>query len=1134
MATVTPPRTTRNLEQDRSRIRSPLARVRKYIHSYVSLEGAVLVGLFLALWFWIGMLFDYGLFKALTVDWVQELPWSFRLVVLVALVVAILAIVALKIITRLIIDFTDAAVAIVLERRFPGQLGDRLITAVELSDPAAAAGYGYSADMVRETIHEAAERVDQVPVREVFDWKRLISRAIYLALLSLGLYLLVGAGFSAIRAISGESPAIEGYADLNEVSTIWAERNLLLRNTIWPRRAFLEIVDFPEALRIPRESTPPTLRVRAWKYVIADSDAPEGWRPLTWADLQSRGSLAGDVPALPKYWEGHDSAGLTVDEVELKLDAFPMRTSLPNATLHAKWSIATASEEGWRPLTWKDLSKEKLGGLEVPGLPGEWDTKARAAQAAGSAGMILPGIGSIAAGPGLLVAPKSINLSVDEVEKHLAKAEQQDAKRQAAQGLHDIRTVLETLQRYSDIRDAVDRLDARLTGREMRRSVRKLKVPDKVTLVFKSNRLTNTNSMTAVANNEFTGNFGELKESVTFTVRGEDYITPRRTITVVDRPRLEKLESEEERPAYLYYRPAKDGSPSDLRGKRQLFAAVPMSVSGDGTTIDVPAGTTLTLIATATKDLKSVALTAETKDKKDLKAEEPVLLDSRSFRTFVPDVRREQRFTLLFTDSDDVTAARKVVIAPRDDVSPRVREFNPDEVIRRSKEGYLVAVGCRIPFKAKVRDDHGLAKVRYSCKVTPADFLSEQKVRSLFAVGAIPMLAPGSRTQLQGLGYMIALQRELAANAVEEATPEQYIDLPAFAQAINGNRLSDGRPEFLEIGTISALLKEKQREPYRKLLSEFTLRPDAWTDNDEDPTNPNRWVRAQDQRAPLACDLPLWSLYYRDRQGKEKPLKDPDDTRPQRRFLIEIRLMTEDTFLEGEIDPRTRQPVPHVSPSGETFTFVVVPENELLSRIGEEEETKYRDLQKAYKPLPENLNRIRDIDFALSASGLKEAELNAFISRCDSLAEILKTSQQDTKAVYQAYERILREMRVNQLREDILTKVYKTIVAPLARVSDIQFDRTHSSVVALRRALGNPEQSVPARAETARQRASDARKQLNDLVTQLNAILSAMEGLAKLNELIAELARIERQQEEIEGVVIKVYRDRIKRELEGK
>jgi hypothetical protein len=1134
MATVTPPRTSLNLEQDRSRIKSPLARLRKYIHTYVSLEGAVLVGLFLALWFWIGMILDYGFFKLFTVDWVQELPWSFRLVVLLALIGAIVAIAVLKVVTRLITDFSDAAVALVLERRFPGQLGDRLITAVELSDPTRKAeidAIGYSQAMVQQTIHEAADRVDQVPVKEVFDWNRLFSLAALFGVLTLAFYLLVGAGFCLARAVGGGGPAASGYGDLNEVSTIWVERNLLLRNTIWPRRAYLEIVDFPDPLRIPRESAPPTLRVRAWKYVVADMEAEEGWRLLSWADLQKRTDLAGDVPDLPADWKGRDKAGISVDEVELKLAVFPVRTSLPGGSLPAKWCVASAqNDSGWRPLMWSDLTKEKLGGLEVPGLPGDWDPKALPALIAASAGMMRAG--ALAAGPGLLVGPKYISLSVDEVEKQLEKAEKESAKRQAKQGLDSVRMVFATLKRYSDVREALDRLDERLADRTLRRSVRKLIVPENVTLVFKSNRTTNTNTMTRVADNEYTGNFGELKESVTFTVRGEDYITSRRTITVVDRPRLERLESEEERPAYLYYRPAKDGAPADLRGKRQLFEPVPMSVSGEVTTIDVPAGTTLTLSGTVTKDITRVALFVEKKDQRDLVVEEPILKDGRTFQARIPDIRREQRFTFRFTDSDDVTAERKVVINPRDDVSPRVREFNPDEVIRRAKEGYIVGVGCRIPFKAKVRDDHGLARVRYACRIIPADFLSEQKVRSLFGVAAVPMMAPSTTAQLQGAAYLIALNREIAASAKEEATAEQLLEMPGFHQAIEGNILSDSRREFLEIGTVLSLLKEKQREPYRKLLNDFTIKPDPWTNNDEDATNPNRWVRAQDQRAPLACDLPLWQLYFRDREGKERPLKDPDDTKPQKRFLIEVRLLAEDTYLDGEIDAKTNQPIPHVSPSGETFTFVVVPENELLSKIAEEEETRYRDLQKAFKPLPENLSRLRDIHFAVSATGVQATDLTAFVARCDQLAEILKTSHQDTKGVYQAYERILRELRVNQLREDVISKVYRTIYKPLAEVSETQFDRTYSAVIALRRALDNQEQTAAARSEASRKPAEDARKQLNDLVEKINGILSAMEGLAKINELIAELVRIERQVEDIGPVLKKVWLDRIRKELD--
>ena len=77
-----------------------------------------------------------------------------------------------------------------------------------------------------------------------------------------------------------------------------------------------------------------------------------------------------------------------------------------------------------------------------------------------------------------------------------------------------------------------------------------------------------------------------------------------------------------------------------------------------------------------------------------------------------------------------------------------------------------------------------------------------------------------------------------------------------------------------------------------------------------------------------------------------------------------------------------------------------------------------------------------------------------------------------------------------------------------------------------------PDQSVAQRVEASAPRSAEARKQLNDLVTQLNSILAAMEGLSKLNELIAELARIEKQEEDLESLVSRLLKKRIKEELD--
>ena len=106
------------------------------------------------------------------------------------------ALVAFVVMTRFFKEFRDSALALVLEKRFPNVLGDRLITAVELHNPKAAAKYGYSPELVAQTIHEAADRVEQVPVGQVFAWGRLYAYGLVLIYLSAGLYLLTAAGFA--------------------------------------------------------------------------------------------------------------------------------------------------------------------------------------------------------------------------------------------------------------------------------------------------------------------------------------------------------------------------------------------------------------------------------------------------------------------------------------------------------------------------------------------------------------------------------------------------------------------------------------------------------------------------------------------------------------------------------------------------------------------------------------------------------------------------------------------------------------------------------------------------------------------------------------------------------------------------
>src|SRR5581483_9502132 len=175
----------------RQRVQRPLQGLRSRIRFYVLAEGICLAGIFLALWFWIGLALDYGFFKLFRLDWVEELPAAFRAVLLWGILVGFLALLVFRLFFRLLHSLSNRALALVLERRFPIELNDRLITAVELSDPVMADRYGYSGEMVEKTIRDAADQVEQLPIDQVFDWHHLRRTGIRLAALSIGIYLLV-------------------------------------------------------------------------------------------------------------------------------------------------------------------------------------------------------------------------------------------------------------------------------------------------------------------------------------------------------------------------------------------------------------------------------------------------------------------------------------------------------------------------------------------------------------------------------------------------------------------------------------------------------------------------------------------------------------------------------------------------------------------------------------------------------------------------------------------------------------------------------------------------------------------------------------------------------------------------------
>src|SRR5262245_29950444 len=303
MATVsdTPRQTTPRDE----RVYHPLDRLRGTIRRYVVIEGVLSAIIFLGAWFGLALLLDYVVFKAFTWDWVQDSGRWIRGVALVVALVLLSGIIVFRIVRRLTTELSYPALALVLERRFPKVLGDRLITAVELADVEQAARHGYSADMIRKTISEARERIDTVPVNEVFNWRRLR----VMALLALGIPLVIVLAAFASHAIATRHVDLRRASwKFYHTSAILGERDVLLMNTPWPRRALVEVRHIDDGgarvvigdggIRTARDGAAPRISARAYQWVIADRDHPDGWRPLLWSDVTQ--SLIGvPVPNLP-------------------------------------------------------------------------------------------------------------------------------------------------------------------------------------------------------------------------------------------------------------------------------------------------------------------------------------------------------------------------------------------------------------------------------------------------------------------------------------------------------------------------------------------------------------------------------------------------------------------------------------------------------------------------------------------------------------------------------------------------------------------------------------------------------------------------------------------------------------------
>jgi hypothetical protein len=1089
MATVIEPRRPFNASDSDRRVRHPLEALRGHIRRYVFLEGLAVAVLYLAVCFWVGLALDYGLFSLFAIDWIQELQqltvdagtgaqsnldFITRVILLGLFLGGLVALVFWKMLFRLTREFSDPALALVLERRFPKELGDRLITAVELADPKVAEKYGFSKTMIENTIQDAADRVEKVPVTNVFDWARLRMLGLWCFLLTVGMYLAVGVGTCAYNAmVTNTGSPTEFFWNFNDTATIWTERNILLMNSYWPRHAHLEVIRFQDTpahrgeMRVGRDEQRPDLQIRAVQWVVADHASPDGWRALRWHDLPAYldKSLLDQV-AIPKTWG------------KWLVDLDDLDPAVPGGILPSAWQGKTLGEvriEFDQPALQENL--KKAGALHAAQDLLDWQA-----------------------------------WTVDKIQIQEDRGEIRRPLREeypkAHKALQEVFTKLAELT--ADVRYS--------------RTLRKLVIPKQIQVFYRGETKKTDHTHGLLADNKYSVGLNDLTESGRFTVRGEDYYTPYKKITLVPPPSIEFLTIEKEEPAYIYYRV--QGDQKALKGKKQIFHGYPISVMGESSTIQVPFGTNLVVRARMDRPLKDgirMRAPAQADDRAAAVPNVPVVLDAKGthFTISLGNVVRPYECLLEFHDQDNVKGRRKLRIQPVDDHPPEVFDTELDVVLRKPRykseagkttsgpgsDGFLITPDALLPFKGTLRDDYGLTAASWVHEVEQVEFeLTGQgaegraptmvlqggsKMVRAALVGNYFQIMPGTPSmEMFAPAYWTFMTRLFRADLARNRTEgELQTPLEGFQRIMEGRSIDE-----LSLNALDQMIKDHAHEQMRRQQAH------------EDRKNyvPEKRVELR----PLFKEHSLKDEEGFDLKRYLPRLKALDPSKePQFHYLVKLSIEAVDNNVEtGPGKGRNKAPL----------LFLVVSENELLGQIAIEEEVLFDRLDKADFKLRNAKTTLDEQVVKLSQTG---SDYSLVGIRVDDVRKALLDAGTAAREIHTDYRRILRELEVNRVRKSKIDDVRDKIVYPLGEIVDPNNGNFYTTEAAVEKLITGLDEDVNLKKgdENRGSHVANARlavQQLERLLQRLHEISIAMnEGVieSKLLELIVNIERDQRQ-----------------------
>ena len=1167
MATVTQPKMF-NHEENQRHVRHPLQLLRKYIRTYIILEGLALTLLAASVLFWIGLFCDFGLFKLdvsgvgerdfglfdldvekigiFGVDWILELndmdltgaaSLGCRIVVLTVVVIGLLALGFTKVVWRWVREFNDRSLALILERRFPKQLGDRLITAIELADPKLSQKYGYSQAMVEKTIEEAVETLKTLPVAHVFNWRRLYSLWALVGVSTLGLFLLsmtvvcVGSLFTENSTVSPYGFAWRFY----DVGAVWTERNVMMKNTYWPRKAHLEIEGFQRSkdddndMRIAKDDARrPDLRVRAIQWVIADTDvkkAPYGWRSLTWQDLKDHDLIDESLLTAVTIPKTYDNWLIDTEEIE------------PNLRKALFGEPAKASPK---------TSGEMREFCALPKVHQE---------------IIQRG------------AVETLDQWLDWRQWTVDKIKLQDDDTNARTSLRNL--VNKDADYHEQLQAVFAKLEELADSPMMSRTIRKLEIPKTAEARFRSPENDLNVPLTIGGDNKALLALGkDIKGADRFKlrVRGENYFTSAKTITLVAATTPKSITVDKEEPAYIYYR-IEGMDQSALRGQKHTTTGIPYPSSGGVSNFEVPLGTNFTIHVESDRKLRGEHSVSQAEAPQRDRSFDgfagtiTVRPDRTGFSLKMIDITRNHDFLVEFFDEDNIRGEwRFKIMRTLDfepllgklavfDYVPRRPRFKapppPDKDNKDNKDketslppdhtrllgAFLITRDAMIPFECAIKDDYGLVHVSYHYKYRTVDagllMQGGSKKRPRLEVDppmrrahaniaashfqfwpGNPLSWFGAAAHLSGAGDIVESQLR-----VVQKYKEGYIACEGFDDLLE--RRKGDVVNMVQVKS-KAGAKDAKIRPW-----DFDLKDSLDLTNGRGTFDVREYCKGLQQSDPEFGPL-HYLLEIAVQAGDNNVETGRDYTHI---YEKKVHIKGRDVMRTFSQDLRGNTSMNENS----YLSFLIVTENELLAQISLDEIAIAEKLGIAQERVDEGMTSLLE---QLSKTRGENVNMESILIRMNEIRTALGSAGNSVRDAQQSYDNILKELKYNRVSGDRKSSIENNIIRRLDAIVAAD-ERETGSLPAAENAFQEAHQLVEADAnakrapdvEAHRVKMNKAHREMQRLSNDIKGVLDAMsEGIyeSKLKELLAE---IEKMQLENSGALFEIWRKQVEKLL---